>query len=356
MSNTRATLMFLLCFGFLMLGACGKIKSESNVSSSSDSIKESIFIIEEFATPGSKIKLGNVELEGAYAEDAENKGRERFLKIESIDSISGSSEDELESLQAVAAQHGLYVRASDLSYVGNTVLGEEGIPLFRMEDIDGVDSSEYIAESESLYLGKSEGAFDEWESLSPSHFYSQWVRAGVPVRALDRAIAFFEANSPLITNKRYMVIADFSAKSSKRRLYFFNLLSGSVERFYVAHGAGKRKQVGPLWTSEFSNTPNSMLTPKGFHLTSVTYMPSPSKRRAWGGLALRLRGLQQGKNDNSMRRGVVFHGTAYATEAWVRQTGYTGRSLGCPATDRGQAQRLIQNIKGGALFYHYAGE
>lgn len=352
----RISLVSLLFAGAAVLFGCGKNETVTSAQSQMTPAA-SVFIVEEYATTGSLIRLSADEIDGVYAEDADTMGNARFVRVGEIIDIAGSSVDEVESLKAVAREHGLYVRSSDLKFIsngkrGSLVLGE--IPLFRIENLEGVDPREVEEQDPVPVLGeaRSNGA----HLLSPWDYQKQWVAAGVPAKALEQAITYFERNASVITNKRFIVIADFTAKSNTRRLFFLNTSSGRVERYYVAHGAGANKQAGPLLTHLFSNTPNSMLTPKGFHLTSVTYTPSPSKLKSWGGIALRLRGLQPGKNDNTLQRGVVFHGTAYATDAWVKQAGYTGRSLGCPATDRNHAQRLIQDIKGGALFYHYVGE
>jgi hypothetical protein len=194
----------------------------------------------------------------------------------------------------------------------------------------------------------------DWAGIK-NRFEKTWLSLGVPRKALDQTFDFLIKNPDLPLNRNYFGIVDFSRKSSSQRLFLININTGAIERNFVGHGSGVRKQVPALQTTEFSNEHDSWLTPKGFHMTGFRYRSTDEKWKSWGGFGLRLIGLEAGKNDNTLNRGVVIHGSKKATQSFVEDNGFTGLSQGCPMTDRNDAQRFVRLLEIGALWYHYSG-
>jgi hypothetical protein len=69
------------------------------------------------------------------------------------------------------------------------------------------------------------------------------------------------------------------------------------------------------------------------------------------GHSLRLEGLDEGFNTNAAARAVVMHGADYVSEAFIKQNGRLGRSLGCPALPLDQYSQIIDAVKGGSCLF-----
>jgi hypothetical protein len=84
----------------------------------------------------------------------------------------------------------------------------------------------------------------------------------------------------------------------------------------------------------------------GFYLTGETY-------HGKHGFSLRLDGLEADFNSNARDRAIVIHGADYAEEAFAKQTGRLGRSLGCPALPNKTAPLVIDLIKEKSCVFIY---
>lgn len=188
---------------------------------------------------------------------------------------------------------------------------------------------EFAAEEEFF-----EPSFDNISKYSAPAFDASW---GLKRATYEKAVAYYN-NSRMISNPRYMVVIDFSQHSSKKRLYLFDMNSGSVERYLTAHGKGSDHD-NDGFAHQFSNVGNSKASSLGFYITLGTY-------RGKHGTSLRIKGLS-GTNSNAERRGVVFHGAGYVRPGMNK----LGRSWGCPAMENRFIGPTISKIKGGALVY-----
>ena len=158
-------------------------------------------------------------------------------------------------------------------------------------------------------------------------------------KALKQALEYYEKNkSKLKLSDRYLAIADFSQRSTKKRLAVINLKKAQVDFYKVAHGKGSDKNHD-LKLDSFSGKPGSYSTPAGFHRMTTTY-------HGKHGLSLKMQGLEE-QNKTSMDRAIVLHGAKYVS--WP----HTGRSQGCPSVEMKYRDKLVKQLKGGALFYHY---
>lgn len=176
-------------------------------------------------------------------------------------------------------------------------------------------------------------------------FFARWLQAGVPEKALRRAIEYYNANRGKIRNSRYITINDYSDHSGQKRMYVLDTATGGVERYFAAHGSGSDGGHGGF-ARRFGNSNHK--TPGGIHLTGETY-------HGRHGLSMRLDGMEA-QNSASRRRAVVLHSAPYASASFVRHYGKTGRSLGCVVVDPSVARSLVSKLRGGSVMLNYTGD
>ena len=132
-----------------------------------------------------------------------------------------------------------------------------------------------------------------------------------------------------LRNPGILTIVDFSQSSKNKRLYVIDLLHKALLfNTYVSHG----RNTGEEYAQHFSNEEISG--------SSV-------------GLSLILDGLEKGFNDNALRREIIIHGAAYATEHFIRKTGRLGRSFGCPSLPPDLIKPVVETIKEGTCLFIY---
>jgi hypothetical protein len=100
-------------------------------------------------------------------------------------------------------------------------------------------------------------------------------------------------------------------------------------------------------TTNFSNSPSSLMSSPGFYATAETYMGD-------NGFSLRLDGLEKNINDNARARAVVMHGAPYVDQSHINSMGFIGRSWGCPAIPVSLHKAIINTIKGGSCLFIYS--
>lgn len=147
-----------------------------------------------------------------------------------------------------------------------------------------------------------------------------------------------------LTKKPILTIIDFSKPSSQKRLWVIDLQHKKIDfTEYVTHG----QNSGVTQSTKFSNR-------SGSHESSIgVFLTQQQPYYGHVGIALRIRGLDKGFNDNALRRAVVLHGANYATESFIKTNGRLGRSWGCPAIDPKLIKPTINTIKGGSILVAY---
>jgi hypothetical protein len=147
-----------------------------------------------------------------------------------------------------------------------------------------------------------------------------------------------------LRNPGILTIADFSQSSKKKRLYVIDLVH-KVLLFntYVAHG----RNTGEEYAQHFSNASGSYKSSLGFYVTKEEITGSRV------GLSLILDGVEKGINDNALKREIVMHGAAYATENFICRTGRLGRSFGCPSLPPDQIKPVVETIREGTCLFIY---
>ncbi len=167
---------------------------------------------------------------------------------------------------------------------------------------------------------------------------------GLSPEAVTCAVKGYEKlkDEGAVNNDQYLTIVDLSQSSRKKRFFIIDMKKDQlVWNTYVAHG----KNSGVDEATSFSNSLNSEESSLGFYVTSSTYFGKH-------GLSLRISGQEQGFNDNAEARGIVVHGAPYVTGARVN-SGYMGRSQGCPALPENEYAQVINIIKGGSVLFIY---
>ena len=138
-------------------------------------------------------------------------------------------------------------------------------------------------------------------------------------------------------------VIDYSRPSTEPRLWVFDL---SRQRLLfeelVAHG----RNTGENMAAKFSNVEGSYMSSLGAFETQESYVGQ-------NGYSLRLRGLEQGFNDQARERAIVIHGAPYVSQQLIDSQGRLGRSLGCPAVRAAIARPLIDTIRNGSFVFAY---
>jgi len=150
----------------------------------------------------------------------------------------------------------------------------------------------------------------------------------------------------ILNRDRLLTIIDFSISSSKKRMFVLDLENYRL-LFYtlVAHG----RNSGLSQALYFSNEPESFKSSVGFYVTGTTYTGKH-------GYSLKLKGYEAGYNDKAEERDIVIHSADYVSDALVKEQGYIGRSLGCPALAPEIYRQVIEKIKNGSCIFMYGND
>jgi hypothetical protein len=167
---------------------------------------------------------------------------------------------------------------------------------------------------------------------------------GLSKEVFDYAYKGYEKlrSESAVGNDQYLTIVDFSQSSRKKRFYLVDVKNYKlVVNTFVAHG----KNTGVDMATKFSNIPESNQSSLGFYVTKNTYIGKH-------GLSLRVAGMEAGFNDKAEARAIVVHGADYVNPGRVN-SGYMGRSQGCPALPENVSAEVINRIKDGSTMFLY---
>ncbi len=180
---------------------------------------------------------------------------------------------------------------------------------------------------------------DVYDSLHLADF-------GLSKAAFQQGLAGLDllVSSGDIHNAGILSIADLSLPSSKKRLFVIDLNTCQlIFNTYVSHGRNSGKEMA----TRFSNNPRSCESSLGFYVTGDTY-------RGHHGYSLKLKGEEEGINDNAFSRGIVIHSASYVNERIAKSQGFIGRSEGCPAIPKNLHKKIIEKIKNGTCLFLYS--
>lgn len=165
----------------------------------------------------------------------------------------------------------------------------------------------------------------------------------IPTKALEKALTYYDVYYNKISNKNYLTVIDFTQSSNNKRMYVVDMKSGVVTRYLVAHGKGSDPSHTGM-AKKFSNIEGSNMSSIGIYVTGGEYSGKH-------GRSMRLVGLEK-TNDQAMDRAIVVHG------AWYVDPQYKplGRSQGCPAVEQKHINTVVSQLKGGSVYYIWAGQ
>ena len=172
------------------------------------------------------------------------------------------------------------------------------------------------------------------------HAEQEGLRFETFAKAMTGYLNLREAGK-LADNKQVLTVIDFDLPSTEKRLWVLDLAKHEILfHTLVAHGHNS----GENEATNFSNTDQSNMSSLGFYATGTEY-------EGKHGRSLKLEGLDEGFNTNAESRSVVMHGADYVSEAFIKQNGRLGRSLGCPALPMELKDQIIETVTGGTCLF-----
>ncbi|MEK7357521.1 MAG: murein L,D-transpeptidase catalytic domain family protein [Bdellovibrionota bacterium] len=177
---------------------------------------------------------------------------------------------------------------------------------------------------------EKEAVLAQYQHLDPSHV--------IDTRLLAKAVLYYHRNKSNLKKTKVMTVIDFSLKSSLRRFFIVDMVTGAVWSTNSAHGKGSDTN-NDGFAEAFGNVPNSRMSSLGAYITAETYSGNY-------GYSLRLDGVSS-TNSNARARAIVIHGAYYVSTAAVQ----SGRSWGCPSVPMEYRTTVVDAIKEGSLVY-----
>lgn len=169
-------------------------------------------------------------------------------------------------------------------------------------------------------------------------------------RVAYRALATYRKTHPE-ERPRVLAVVDYSKPSYLKRMAIVDLQQGRQTFHLVAHG----KRSGALHARRFSDIPESNMSSLGLYKVLETYCGDH-------GTALRLEGLEPGRNGNAFRRDIVLHSAGYVSLRYILLNLVTlegpriGRSNGCFVVSAGEIEEVAQRLGRGGFIYAWAEE
>ncbi|MBN1278923.1 MAG: murein L,D-transpeptidase catalytic domain family protein [Chlorobium sp.] len=148
---------------------------------------------------------------------------------------------------------------------------------------------------------------------------------------------------------RMLAVVDYSKPSYLKRMALIDLKTGNQTFYRIAHG----KQSGELYARHFSDMPESNTSSLGLFKVLGIYDGDH-------GTALRLEGLEPGRNGNAFRRDIVLHSADYVSLHYIFLNLVTfegpriGRSNGCFVVSQNDIREVTEKLAEGGLIYAWA--
>ena len=147
---------------------------------------------------------------------------------------------------------------------------------------------------------------------------------------LSRALQQKEKFDKSVKIKDMIIIIDYKKSLLNERLWVYDLKEKKV--IFSSH-VGHAGKSGIFFATNFSNTNNSEKSSVGSFITLNSY-------KSKFGESLRIQGLEQGQNDNVLKRAIIIHPMTW--QPW---------SLGCFTIPKNKISQLIKLIKNGVFMY-----
>ncbi len=130
----------------------------------------------------------------------------------------------------------------------------------------------------------------------------------------------------------YAIVIDYTKPVFKKRLWVVDIVTKeTIINSHVSHA----KKSGWIWANTFSNIIGSEISSKGVFKTLHSYESKHGKGKFK--IGMRLKGLENGINNNVLKRNIVFH------------TSYGLWSAGCFMTSSKINKQIIDLTKNGSI-------
>ncbi|MFT2007863.1 murein L,D-transpeptidase catalytic domain family protein [Pontibacter sp. 13R65] len=210
-----------------------------------------------------------------------------------------------------------------------------------------VDAAVLASNGTTMGFAEKQLLFDDY--VQEVYEEAKLKKAGLSLEVFRKAIIGyqnFKQHNMLAPAKSIITVIDFTKSSSNKRLWIIDLKSKKVLfNTLVAHGRNSGEERAVRFSNEFNSYQSSM----GFYITDQTYFGKH-------GLSLRLNGMDKNYNTNAKERAIVMHGADYVSEAFIKQYGRLGRSLGCPALPTAITKEVVELIKDNTCLYIHAAD
>ncbi|MEQ1504364.1 MAG: murein L,D-transpeptidase catalytic domain family protein [Myxococcota bacterium] len=260
--------------------------------------------------------------------------------------------------------------------VYRVTLAEEGLLAASLSDLPGdVDVDVHLLEELDAGACIDRGHWDSAALLPAGTYYvvvDSWVDASGTVFDGDYTLSLVETGyddyaadglaSDVLSTALYAFdrawqagdtdhleygVIDFSLPSVVPRFFVVDLRAGELLfSELTSHGIGSQDPNDLTMADRFSNI-------SGSNMSSIGLMRGAETFDGTHGYSLRLDGLEPGFDDNVRDRAIIVHSADYATQAFVNDYGYLGRSQGCPAVDPAVSDAMIDVLRDGGLLLSY---
>lgn len=166
-------------------------------------------------------------------------------------------------------------------------------------------------------------------------------------KALDEALNWKDHES--ITNKDYIAVVDMTKYDYEKRFTLINMKDFTSMNTWSAHGS-KSDPDKDGKPNHFSNVSGSNKSSLGAMVIGEEYVSSKRKSTSFR-ISRRIRGLEKGKNDNVLERGIVLHDADYVNPERAKAKN-VGDSLGCFVLYYPVLQDINDKVEG-ILLYCY---
>lgn len=154
------------------------------------------------------------------------------------------------------------------------------------------------------------------------------------------SFAFGWKDAPEITNKKYILLVDYSLNEKLKRAHLINMQDFTSKSYKVAHGKNSDQDKDGM-ADHFSNVNGTLQSSLGPVLIGKEF-----HNPKWKMVRL-LYGLQKGLNDNIEKREIVMHSTTYVNDVEGQSIGDTWGCFGFSEKSAAEIFPLVQ----GCLLY-----
>lgn len=165
--------------------------------------------------------------------------------------------------------------------------------------------------------------------------FFQLLPQKIPTYLLSAYTAAKQRYNTAIGNHKHAVLIDYSKPFFAKRLWLIDVATNKV---LLNCGVSHARKSGWWYAHDISNTPDTEKSSVGAFVTEEAYFGK-------FGYSMRLKGLEQGINDNARKRAIVVHASPIS---W-----HVGWSAGCFQTLKKHNQQIVDTAQDGCFWLVY---